>query len=37
MPYYQVDDDLSKARGVDGNLDWFVINYLCELIDNDKN
>ena len=36
MPYYYVDDDLSKARGVDGDFDWFVMNNLCEPIDNDK-
>ena len=36
MPHYYVDDDLSKARGVDGDLDWFVMNHLCEPIDDDK-
>ena len=36
MPYYHVDDNLSKARGVDGDLNWLVMNYLCESIDNDK-
>ena len=36
MPYYHINDDLSKTRGVDGDLDWLVINYLYEPIDNDK-
>ena len=36
MPHYHVNDDLSKAWGVDGDLDWFVMNYLCEPIDDDK-
>ena len=36
MPYYYVDDDLSKAQGVNGHLDWLVMNHLCELVDNDK-
>ena len=37
MPYYYADDDLSKAQGIDSNFDQFVIDYLCEPIDNDKN
>ena len=36
MLYYYVDDDLGKARSVDGNFDWLVINHLCELVDNNK-
>ena len=36
MPHYYVDDDLSKARSIDGNLDWLVINHLCEPVDDDK-
>ena len=36
MSYYHIDDDLSKARGVDGDLDWFVMNHVCEPIDNDQ-
>ena len=36
MSYYHVDDDLSKARGVNADLDWLIINYLCELIDDNK-
>ena len=36
MPYYYVEDDLSKAQGIDGNLDRFIIDHLDELINNDK-
>ena len=36
MPYYHVNDDFSKAWGVDGNLDWFVVNNLYKLIDDDE-
>ena len=36
MPHYYVDNDLSKARGVDGNLDWLVMNHFCELVDDNE-
>ena len=36
MPHYYVNDDLSKARGVDGDLDWLVMNHLCEPVDDDE-
>ena len=36
IPHYHVDDDFSKARGVHGNFDWFVMNHLCKPIDDDK-
>ena len=36
MPYYHDDDDFSKAQGVDGDLDWLVMNHFCEPIDNDE-
>ena len=36
MPYHYIDDDFCKAWGIDNNLDWLIINYLCEPIDNDK-
>ena len=36
MLYYHVDDNLSKAQGVNGILDRFIINYFRELINNDK-
>ena len=36
MPHYDVDDDLNKAQDVDGDLDWFVMNHLCEPIDDDE-
>ena len=36
MPHYYVDNDFSKAWGIDGNFDWFIIDYLCKSIDNDK-
>ena len=36
MLYYYIDDVFGKAQGINGNLDWFVISYLYELINNDK-
>ena len=36
MPHYYVNDDLSKARGVDVNLDWLIINHFCEPVNNGK-
>ena len=36
MFYYHIDDVFSKAKDVNGDLDWLVMNYLCELTDNDK-
>ena len=36
MPHYYVDDDLSKTRSIDGNLDWLLINHLREPVDDDE-
>ena len=36
MPHYHVDDDLSKTRRFNGNLDWLVISHLCELVNDDE-
>ena len=36
MPYYYIDNDFNKAWGINNNLDQFVMNQLCEPIDNDK-
>ena len=36
MPYYYVDDDLSKAQGIDGDLDWLVMNHFFEPMDDNK-
>ena len=36
MPHYHIDDDLSKVQSIDSDLDWLVINHLCEPIDDDK-
>ena len=36
MRYYYIDNDLSKAQGVNGDLDWLVMNHFCEPIDNYK-
>ena len=36
MLHYHVDDNFSKAWGINGNLDRFVIDHLCKPIDNDK-
>ena len=36
MPYYYDDDNLGKARSINGNLDWFVIDYLYEPVNDNK-
>ena len=36
MPYYYVYDNFSKIYGLDNNLDRFVIDHLCEPINNDE-
>ena len=36
MPYYHVDNNLSKTWGINSNLDRFLMDYLCEPIDDDK-
>ena len=36
MLYYYVNNDLRQAWSINNNLDWFVINHFCELIDDDK-
>ena len=36
MPHHHIDDDFSKARGIDNHLDWLVMTHFGELIDNDK-
>ena len=36
MPHYHIDDNLTKAQGVNGDLDWLVIDNLCKPIDDDK-
>ena len=35
MSNYHVDDDLNKARVINDDLDWLVMNYFCEPVDND--
>ena len=36
MPYYNVNDDFSKAEGVNDDLDWLVMNHFHEPVDDDK-
>ena len=36
MPHYHVNDDLSKAWGIDDDLDWLVMNHFYEPVDNNK-
>ena len=36
MPHYYVNDDLSKAQGIEGDLDWLVMNHLHEPINDDE-
>ena len=36
MPHYYIDNDFCKAQGINSDLDWLVMNHLCEPVDNDK-
>ena len=36
MPHYCVNNDLYKAQGINGNLDWLIMNHLYKLVDDDK-
>ena len=36
MPHYHIDDDFSKIQGINNNLNRFVMDHLCGLIDDDK-
>ena len=36
MLYYQVNNDLSKVQGIDGNFKQFIMDHLYELINNNK-
>ena len=36
MPNQYIDDNLYKAQSIDGHLDWFIINHLRELVDDNK-
>ena len=36
MPHYHDNDNPSKARGINGDLNWLVINHFCEPIDDEK-
>ena len=36
MPYYYIDDDFCKARGINDDLSWLIMNHLCEPVDDDK-
>ena len=35
LTHYNVYYNLSKPKYIDTDLDWFVIDHLCELIDDD--
>ena len=36
MLYYYIDDNLCKARGIDYDFDWLVIDHFCEPINDGK-
>ena len=35
VAYYHVYDDFCKLGDIKGDLDRFIVDYLCELIDDD--
>ena len=36
MPYYYINNDLCLAQDINGDLDWLIINYLYEPVNDDK-
>ncbi len=34
VPHNRFDDDLNQAWGIDSYLDWLVMYYFCEPVDN---
>ena len=36
MPHYYVNNDLSKAHGIDSDIDCLVMNYFYKPVDNNK-
>ena len=36
MFYYYINDNLNKTCGIDNNLNWFILNYFYEPINNNK-
>lgn len=36
MSDYNIDNDFSQLKDVNFDLNWLIINYFCQLIDNDK-
>ena len=35
--YYHVYDYFCLSRSINGDFDWFIVYYLSQLVDNDKN
>ena len=36
MLCHYINNDLYKARGINSDLDWLIMNHLCKLVNNDK-
>ena len=36
MPHYLINDNLSKALSIDGNLDWLIMNHLREPVNDNE-
>ena len=36
ISHYYINDDFCKAQGIDGDLDWLLMNHLCKLVNNDE-
>ena len=36
MSYHHINNNLNKARGVDADFDWLVMNYFSEFVNNNK-
>lgn len=35
IPYYHTDNQFCKAKGINGDHDWLIIDHFCELVNND--
>ena len=36
VPYYYIYDDFCKAGSINSELDWLIMYYLGQLVNNDK-
>ena len=35
VPYYHIDYDFGKTGGINSDLDWFIMDHICEPVNDD--